>query len=198
MGQRLVITVQSGGENIARIYYHWSAYTRSALEEARDIVKCIQAANTKNKRQLQLALIRMCENAGGGIDGGLNGSEGEIIQEWFPNEKFSKKSPDRSYGLIAITKRGMDEILRCAEGVLTIDVDANMIYNDVFDLYTSEQWEGYHEEGRCIGLDDIMELHHDIEDVPFSEIDELLQELNIFFSNSIYAFRRGNNVYAMI
>jgi hypothetical protein len=38
MGQRLVITVHAFDEDIAKIYYHWSAYTTSALQEAKDII----------------------------------------------------------------------------------------------------------------------------------------------------------------
>lgn len=32
MGQRLVITVHAFDEDIATIYYHWSAYTTSAVK----------------------------------------------------------------------------------------------------------------------------------------------------------------------
>ena len=37
MGHRLVITIHAFNEDIAKIYYHWSAYTTSALQEAKDI-----------------------------------------------------------------------------------------------------------------------------------------------------------------
>ena len=38
MGQRLVITIHAFDEDIAKIYYHCSAYTTSALQEAKDII----------------------------------------------------------------------------------------------------------------------------------------------------------------
>lgn len=38
MGQRLVITVHAFDEDIAKIYYHWSAYTTSAFQETKDII----------------------------------------------------------------------------------------------------------------------------------------------------------------
>ena len=41
MGQRLVVTVKNNGNDLAKIYFHWSAYTVSALMEARKIVDCI-------------------------------------------------------------------------------------------------------------------------------------------------------------
>lgn len=42
MGQRLVITIHAFDEDIATIYYHWSAYTTSALDEAQKILKNVK------------------------------------------------------------------------------------------------------------------------------------------------------------
>ncbi len=41
MGQRLVVTVNQYGKDIAKIYYHWSAYSLSALQEAREIINVL-------------------------------------------------------------------------------------------------------------------------------------------------------------
>ena len=38
MGQRLVITANYKNQEIAKIYFHWSAYTVSALQEAYDLI----------------------------------------------------------------------------------------------------------------------------------------------------------------
>lgn len=206
MGQRLVVSVQSGGKDIARIYYHWSAYTRSALNEAREIIECIRASNFKTVPQLQLALIHMCEKNGGGIDGGLNGPEGKIIQERFPDEEFSNKFLDRSYGLIAITESGMDYLMGWAEGCMTIDVDTHMITNHVFYSYDFEEWKEQYgtdyantqEEFEHMTIDDLVELHHNIEDISFFELDTLIRELDACVANGIYVFRRGNIVYDLI
>lgn len=206
MGQRLVITVQHGSENIARIYYHWSAYTRSALKEARDIIKYLDDVDPKTVPQIQLALIHLCEKNGGGIDGGLDSLEGVYIQERWPREQFRKATPDCSYGLIAITESGMDEMLGWAEGELTIDVEDRMIYNEVFWSSGLESWKesygenyGYtQEELDRMTLDDIPELHHSIEEVSFSEVDDLLRELDDGVGHCIYTFRRGNIVYDLI
>lgn len=75
MGQRLVVSVRHLGEDIARIYYHWSAFSVSALEEARKVVETIYDDDDMSVRALQLRLIRMVEESGGGIDGGKNGTE---------------------------------------------------------------------------------------------------------------------------
>ena len=41
MGQRLVVTIEKGDRNLCKIYYHWSAYTYSALLETKKIINCI-------------------------------------------------------------------------------------------------------------------------------------------------------------
>lgn len=41
MGQRLVMTIRKNGEDICKLYYHWSAYTSSALKEAKKIIDVI-------------------------------------------------------------------------------------------------------------------------------------------------------------
>ena len=46
MGQRLVITVHAFDEDIAKIYYHWSAYTISAFQEAKDIIDNVDWFNS--------------------------------------------------------------------------------------------------------------------------------------------------------
>lgn len=41
MGQRLVVTITLMGGDVAKLYYHWSAYSISALEETKKIVNHI-------------------------------------------------------------------------------------------------------------------------------------------------------------
>ena len=50
MGQRLVITANYKDQEIAKIYFHWSAYTVSALQEAYDLISAINI-NDSNIKQ---------------------------------------------------------------------------------------------------------------------------------------------------
>ena len=68
MGQRLVITVHAFDEDIATIYYHWSAYTTSALDEAQKILKHVKWEDTTSKDELILRIVRFMESNGGCID----------------------------------------------------------------------------------------------------------------------------------
>ena len=60
MGQRLVVTIKKEKRNLAKIYYHWSAYTTSALQEVKDIIDNLydEDFNIKNKTAKQIQTVR--------------------------------------------------------------------------------------------------------------------------------------------
>ena len=140
MGQRLVITVRKEQENIAKIYFHWSGYSVSALEETRSLLEDIDT-NEEDIKKLQLNIIRACESMGGGIDGGAGSEEFSYVCNMFPNVNF-KVDPDHSCGLVALSKNEMEEMQRYSDGNIVIDLDYNRIYNSVFYEYHSiEEYE---------------------------------------------------------
>lgn len=73
MGQRLVVSIQNEGREIATVYYHWSAYTVSALWEVSKLVKRIFNHQDETEEELKLRLIRFCEENGGGINNYVRG-----------------------------------------------------------------------------------------------------------------------------
>ena len=79
MSQSLVLMIRHFGETTAGIYYRWSGYSDAALKEARGVVNCIYAEEDLSARALQLRLIRMVEENGGGVRGG--GAEGDALEE---------------------------------------------------------------------------------------------------------------------
>ncbi len=140
MGQRLVMTVRKEHEDIAKIYFHWSGYSVSALEETRTLLEDIDTKE-ENIKKLQLNIIRACESRGGGIDGGEGSEEFSYVCNMFPDVKF-KGDPDRSCGLVALSESGMEEMQCYSEGNVVIDLDYNRIYNGVFIEYRSlEEYE---------------------------------------------------------
>ena len=142
MGQRLVITVKKEKEDIAKIYFHWSGYSDSALEETRSLLKDIDTKE-ENIKKLQLNIIRACESMGGGIDGGAGSEEFSYVCDMFPNVSF-KEDPNRNYGLVALSENDMEKIQRWSNGNIVIDLDYNRIYNSVFHEYHSlEEYEAY-------------------------------------------------------
>ena len=86
MGQRLVITANYKNQEIAKIYFHWSAYTVSALQEAYDLINEINISDYTTIEDLQLQLIRYCESNGGCVDGGAHSEEMQYVKFIFPRE----------------------------------------------------------------------------------------------------------------
>lgn len=195
MGQRLVITIHKNCEDIAKLYYHWSAYSFSALKETQEIVHCIYNHEDETDSELLLRLIRFCEANGGGIDG--DEEEFKHIQALYPNEVFKKDGYSRSYGLIALSERGMDQLQSYSEGDVTIDLDEETIYNGVFGYY--ESLEEYNSEmGYCDNefepksLDDIPDIGYDLGEFKVSDIDDVLDKLS---NVNEWVCRHGNEIY---
>ena len=121
MGQRLVVTIENNEKEIAKIYYHWSAYTYSALLETQKIIGCIYDHKDEAESELLLRLIRFCENNGGGINGVKE--EFEYIQSLYPDETFMTEGYSRNDGLIALSKNGMASMQDWSEGDVFINLD---------------------------------------------------------------------------
>lgn len=79
MGQRLVISVENNEKKLCNLYYHWSAYTLSALDETKKVIDCIYNHKDESEKELLLRLIQFCEENGGCIDGGSNS---EVRKFW--------------------------------------------------------------------------------------------------------------------
>lgn len=178
MGQRLVITIHAFDEDIAKIYYHWSAYTTSALQEAKDIIDNVDWFNSTNKDELILRITRYLESCGGGVD--LD--DRTLFEERYPSEKFSDDI-NRSYGLIAISEDSMAQQENLSEGDLTIDFDAEKVYNEVMFTYVSD--EEFKQERADLGFEDddidvknIKQLLFDPTEVHFFALDSAIKTLD--------------------
>ena len=190
MGQRLVVTVESNGKYIAKLYYHWSAYSISALTETRDILNCLLDEENPID-DLRLRLIRFAENNGGCIDGGKNSSEFRAIQEMYPNETF-KEDGSRNNGLIALTSDGMEEFESWSEGSVVIDLDDGTIFNSVFDMETIDEYNEWY--GESATLEDFNKLDVDIEEIAFEDLDMVIDKLKELPG---YAFENGGRIFVL-
>lgn len=142
MGQRLVITIEKNEEAIAAIYYHWSAYTYSALQETKDVIDCIYNHREETQDEILLRLIKCIEKNGGGIRATIE--EFNYIKSLYPNEKFKTENYDRCNGLIALSKQGIADLQSWSEGDVFIDLDADQVDFCVYSGY--ESIEEYIEE----------------------------------------------------
>lgn len=176
MGQRLVITVRKEQEDIAKIYFHWSGYSVSALQETRSLLEAIDT-NEEDIKKLQLNIIRACESMGGGIDGGAGSEEFSYVCNMFPNVNF-KGDPSRDFGLVALSERGMSEMQCWIDENIVIDLDCNRIYNSVFYEYHSIE---EYEEETDQSADSVYcyESDIDITDFRMEYIDEVIDFISL-------------------
>ena len=197
MGQRLVVTIERKGHHLAKLYFHWSAYTGDALYVSRDIVHCIYNHKDETDRDMLLRLIRFCEERGGCIDGRENGEEVRYISQLYPNEKF-KETGSRSDGLIALSPEGMADMQRWSEGDVYIDLDEDVIDFCVYSGYESlaeyiaerKSWDDEFEE---FTLDEIPRVSYELGYINVNDIDALIEEFEhtddnqnvIMFGNEI-------------
>ena len=142
MGQRLVVTIETNEKEIAKIYYHWSAYTYCALYETRNIIDCIYSHKDESEKDMLLNLIRFCENNGGGIRG--TEEEFKYIQSIYPDETFVTENYSRNNGLIALSEAGMKDLQNWSEGDVLINIDTDKVDFCVYCGY--KDLEGYIEE----------------------------------------------------
>lgn len=197
MGQRLVVTVRSKDEDICKIYYHWSAYSVSALMETKKILNVILDEESKIS-DLRLRLIHFCEQNGGGIDGGKDSDEWNYITREYPDEVFKSEGISRNDGLIAISQKGMDDTQYWSEGDIIIDLDECRVINEVSLWFISIEEYNQELEERdeaAEKLEDIPELQCDLTNFAFEDIDYLIDALN---KAPNYAVRYGNDIYELI
>lgn len=129
MGQRLVITAIKNHIPIFNIYYHWSAYTTSALAETNELLNWL--LRPENCNDLTLSAIDYCERRGGG----LVPNDFETAQSIYPSRTFKEDDISRNEGLIAISVEEMNNTLKWAEGSVQLDFDNDMVNFDVWNGY---------------------------------------------------------------
>ena len=200
MGQRLVVSIQNNGKELATVYYHWSAYTVSALYETSKLVRCIFNHKDETEEELKLRLIRFCYENGGGISG--DDYEFEHIRSLYPNEIFKEDGYSRSNGLISLSEKGMEESHGWSEGDVIIHIDEERINNGVFGWF--EDYESYYEEIKSWGKDyedeivrfeDIPEIGYDIGDIAIEDIDNVIAALEDAGEHFV---RYGNEIYELV
>ncbi len=196
MGQRLIVTVKSMGEDLCKMYFHWSAYTISALMEVRDMMAEFPM-ETKSKEDAILYFIRYCEEYGGGIDGGMDSKEWDYITNKYPDYKFKSENINRNRGLIAISENGMDDMQSWSEGNVVINLDDMTVHNEVFWCYSNideYNQELSDREDEPVTLDDIPEVG-EIGDFDLEDIDDVIANLEDIPG---YVCRNGNEIYELI
>lgn len=131
MGQPLVIEIYSDKTLLASAYYHWSEYTQSALELAKNILRFL---NNNSENNQQLKAIKAFEYVGSGlVEQSLT-----LAKKKFQNVPF-KEVINRNYGLIAITEEDINNNINNASGLMEIDLNTNTANFQSFWFYNNKQ-----------------------------------------------------------
>lgn len=201
MGQRLVVTVEKNKKELAKIYFHWSAYTVSALYETQKIVDCIYNHEDETEKELQLRLIRFCEKNGGGITGPEEHNEFAYIQDLFPNETFKTDNYSRNNGLIAISEKGMAGLQQWSEGDVIIDLDEDLINFGVYagyenlDEYNEERMLWDDDEYSPMGYNQVPDIGYDL---GWIEVEDLPNVAHAVDVANEHVIRNGNEIFELI
>lgn len=143
MGQRLTIQIFKNTletDSLATIYYHWSAYTESALEELRDFYDAYKRYyNSESPDAIAVAVLRAVLANGGN----LSDEEDKVLNIYPELNKHvnSDMIANRSNGLVAFTKDRQKEFLSYSEGDIrlyledqTFDFGVYVEYDPEFDM----------------------------------------------------------------
>lgn len=209
MGQRLVISVYENldvdtypDNPIAKIYYHWSAYTVSAFEEVKRLLDTYYFDEDISKiSDIRVRLLRSVEKYGGGISGGLEGNEIKKIKQLHTSISLANcecGNISRNNGLIAFTEAGMEDLQECSEGdldlILGSDIDDVTVINYVYSHYDN--------------FDEVKEFNDDLEETEVHEISfsldkgfsySELEDVISFLNNSNgYIFKRRGDYFEIV
>ena len=182
MGQRLICTIKTNEKTLCNIYFHWSAYTYSALLETKKIIDCIYNHKDETEKELLLRLIRFCEENGGGIEG--TEDEFEYIQNLYPNETFKTDNYSRNEGLIALSEKGMADLQSWSEGDVFINIDTDQVDFCVYSGYDNikeyiEERKSWDDEFDESELSNIPTFDFDLGYSNTNDIDEIIKGLDV-------------------
>lgn len=129
MGQRLVLTIKKDNEPVFNIYYHWLAYTQSAILEAKAIYDVLRTCDQNDKKAMIRAVALYLLNTNDeefikmvdaiyNKEGELTSCHGGLKPDSF--QAFINDNPDldtidfkmmnddrnRNEGIMSITKKG--------------------------------------------------------------------------------------------
>jgi len=166
MGQRLNIEIVENGKCLANAYYHWSAYTDSSFELAKQIIEVIP---TIKEEKSVLKAIRLLEVTGAK----LMESDLEYAKNIGIDCDF-ETATNRNDGLISITDKSINETRQWQEYALYIYLDEGRMNFQV--IYNQEVWDWEKDqreyEDNPMTRKDLLMLDIDFTDVKFDRINE--------------------------
>lgn len=184
MGQRLIMNIHKdrGEEPIINVYYHWSAYSRSAYCEAQDFINAYDSIEKTGV--LETDIIMALENIGARV----KIEDRQYVHEQLGFEPL-EDSLDRNKGLIALSEEQRLTNLDYAEGEIQIFMNDKDIDNLCFWEENEIEFYEMHDEDKIIEIPQI----DDLEYTTFDDLEVTLYTLDNMTRSNIYQYRNMNN-----
>ena len=129
MSQVLVINIKDGENVLASAYYHWGGYTKRAAYLLTRIL-ADSLLESKEYNPLSCAVGLLAHTGAGFIKYGRKLEE-EAIKATVPDD-FISECVDRNYGIIEVTKDGIQDNKECAGQMIDIDIVNKRVCLDIF------------------------------------------------------------------
>ena len=171
MGQRLNLSINKNGKVLANCYYHWSGYTNSAMEKARQALDILEEQEEVGVKEAILAL----KETGAGID--TKNAQNYVK----PDEEIH-----RNDGIIATTEEDIKETEMWSECEIIIDMGTRKVnLIDAISEYDEEDIQEYFD----IDISTLNRL--EVEDLEQVDIDNFWYPQDFFEENSLFKYKDG-------
>lgn len=137
MGQRLNIEIHNNNGVLANSYYHWGAYTNTALDYTQKITDVYSHIDKETCNDLKLAVM-LLQATGAGIG---KGEYDAILSDSRFCGIHLEDSKSRNDGIIKISEEGIKNTREYEEGRVIINIEAETFMFDVFRKYELEEFE---------------------------------------------------------
>lgn len=137
MGQRLNLEIVDNNGVLANSYYHWSAYSGSAIELTEAALGAFYDS-PEDISQLGLAVF-MLQETGAGLSSGEMGRVSTDQSGIYNGIEF-RNARDRNSGLLSVTKAGIEETERWEEGRVTVNIEDETVDFGVVWTCTADEY----------------------------------------------------------
>lgn len=163
MGLRLNIQIEHNGKIYANCYRHWDAYTRTALEDTKEILDFIgdhkYSVNSFDHKE-----------AGEILRNSLPGSGYRDDSLEFYNLPIKYVGQLRNYGLIGLTDKDIQNTIYWEEGRVTIDPIDRVISFDVFNINSiADFYDNHNDEFTKEEINNFKEVDFDYQHIKFED-----------------------------
>jgi hypothetical protein len=179
MGQRLNVEIISGSKPICATYFHWSGYTSSSIEIAKDVINAFKDIEQVTIPEVYKRMKEACKGSS------VTFEEANNIKSSLGIELAPEKFVNRNDGLIYFSEKEIKCVRDWEEARVTINLDNKTCTVDAAYFYTKEK--------------DIKEIKEDYsdnivkadscplgEEIPFDDFEKVMQPIFDFIDNEKY------------